>query len=429
MKSWIFPLLAAAAFAQPEYDLLLQGGHVVDAKNKIGARRDVAIKDGKIAAVEPNIASARARKTIDVSGMYVSPGLIDIHVHVFAGDGREYMGASSVFPDGHTFRSGVTTVVDAGSSGWRSFPEFKRRTIDKSRTRVLSLLNIVGTGMGGNNDVEQNTNDMDAAMTANRVREYSRHIVGIKSAHYIPADWTSVDRAIEAATLAGVPLMVDFGRFTPERPFEKLVTEKLRPGDMYTHMYLTDVPLLDANGKVRDYLFAARKRGVLFDVGHGGGSFLFRQAVPAIKQGWTPDSISTDLHITSMNAGMKDMTNVMSKFVNMGLSAEDVIAKSTWTPARQIKREELGNLSMGAIADIAVLKLEQGDFGFIDVNGARLKGSKRFAAELTIKDGLVVWDKNGISRQDWDKLGKNYGSRSDPAWDGMFGDIGRRSRR
>jgi dihydroorotase len=428
MKLWILPLLSASLFAQAEYDLLLQGGHVIDAKNKISGRRDVAIKSGKIAAVEPNIPASKARKVVDAGGMYVTPGLVDLHVHVFSGDGREYMGVSSVSPDDHSFRSGVTTMVDAGSSGWRSFPEFKRRTIDRSKTRVLSFLNIVGTGMGGNNDVEQNTTDMDPAATANRVREYPQHIVGIKSAHYIPADWISVDRALEAATLAKVPLMVDFGRFTAERPFEKLVGEKLRPGDMYTHMYLAAVPMFDPNGKVRDYLFEARKRGVLFDVGHGGGSFVFRHGVPAVKQGFVPDSISTDLHIGSMNAGMKDMTNVMSKFVNMGMTVDDIVAKSTWAPARQIKREDLGNLSVGSVADIAVLKLEQGSFGFIDVYGARMKGNKRFAAELTIKDGLVMWDKNGISREDWDKLGMNYGSQADPLWDGMFGGRRRRAR-
>lgn len=410
MKVSVLFMCAAATVAMAqEYDLLLQGGHVIDAKNQISGRRDVAIKDGKIAEVAPNIAASRARRTVDVSGLYVTPGLIDIHVHVFAGDGREYMGPSSVSADDHTFRAGVTTVVDAGSSGWKSFPYFKYRNIDRSRTRVLALLNIVGTGMGGGADIEQNIDDMDPRATAERVKEYRQLIVGIKTAHYAHPDWIAVDRALEAAKAADVPLMVDFGRFTNERPFETLVTEKLRPGDMYTHMYLGAVPIFDANGKVRDYLWQARKRGVLFDVGHGGGSFLFRQAVPAMKQGWVPDSISTDLHIGSMNAGMKDQLNVMSKFLNMGMTMDDVIAKSTWAPARQIKREELGHLSVGAGADVAVLRLETGDFGFIDVNGARMKGTKRLRAELTLRDGQVVWDLNGLAAPDWETLPKDYG--------------------
>jgi dihydroorotase len=184
--------------------------------------------------------------------------------------------------------------------------------------------------------------------------------------------------------------------------------------------------MLDDHGKVRQYLFEARKRGVIFDAGHGGGSFVFKHAVPAIKQGFKPDSISTDLHVNSMNAGMKDMLNVMSKFLNMGMTLEEVIAASTWHPARQIKREELGHLTVGAPADLAVLRVETGDFGFVDVLGARMKGNRRLAAELTVRDGLVVWDRNGITRQDWDKLG-NYTSQSDPAWDGTLGQ-GRRRR-
>lgn len=407
-------LTASLAFAQQQqqqqpYDLLLQGGTVVDARNGLSARRDVAIAAGKIAEVAPNIPAAKAKKVVDAGGLYVAPGLIDIHVHVFAGEGPEYMGVSSVFPDDHSFRSGVTTMVDAGSSGWKSFPDFKRRTIDRSRTRVLSLLNIVGTGMGGNGTTEQNTADMDPEATADRVKQYREHIVGIKTAHYRAPNWTAVEKALDAANRANVPLMVDFGQFHAERPFEELVTKRLRPGDIYTHTYLPWVPMLDSAGKVRDFLFEARKRGVIFDVGHGGGSFVFRHAVPALQQGFLPDSISTDLHVSSMNGGMKDMINVMSKFVNMGMTVDQIIAASTWHPARQIKREELGHLSVGAVADIAALRLEQGQFGFIDVYGARLRGNKRFSAELTIKDGAIVWDRNGIASEDWDKLGPNYG--------------------
>ncbi|MBM3724804.1 MAG: amidohydrolase/deacetylase family metallohydrolase [Acidobacteria bacterium] len=426
MKLALLLVLTGALGAQ-QYDLLLRNGHVIDAKNRINAVRDIAIRDGRIAAVGQGIAASSARRAVDATGLYVTPGLIDIHVHVYAGTGMRnaYTGDWSVYPDGHAFRSGVTTMVDAGTSGWRNFPDFRDRVIDRARTRILALINIAGRGMGGAN--EQDNTDMDSQSTANMVLQHKDVAVGIKTAHYRGPEWVAVDRGIEAARLANVPLMVDFGDFRSERPFQELVTKKLRPGDMYTHTYLGAVPMIDDNGKLMPYLLEARKRGVLFDAGHGGGSFLFRQAVPAIRQGFAPDSISTDLHVSSMNAGMKDMTNVMSKFLNIGVSLEDVIAKSTWAPARQIKREELGHLSVGAVADVSVLRVEKGSFGFVDVNGARMKGAQRIVAELTVRDGMVVWDLNGITRDDWDKLPKRYESQSDAAWDGTLGG-GRRRR-
>ena len=198
--------------------------------------------------------------------------------------------------------------------------------------------------------------------------------------------------------------------------------DKLRPGDIFTHAYAalgSRQRVVNDQGKVEPFAFEAQKRGIIFDVGHGGGSFAFEQAVPAMQQGFWPNSISTDLHIGSMNGGMKDMLNIMSKFLNMGLSLEDVILRSTWNPAREIQREELGHLSAGAVADVAVLRLEKGDFGFVDVYGARLKGTRKLSAELTIKDGLVVWDLNGITREDWDKLG-DYSAQGDARWDGTL---------
>jgi dihydroorotase len=415
-------LLSSSALAQ-EYDLLLKGGHVVDGKNKINAVRDVAIRDGKIAAVEAKIDPAKAHKVVNVAGLYVAPGLVDIHVHVYAGTGMRgaYSGDLSVYPDGFTFRSGVTTVVDAGSSGWRNFPDFKERVIDRAKTRVLALLNIVGKGMGGG-PIEQDMTDMDASATADQAKKYTGTVVGVKTAHFGGPEWTAVERAVEAGTQANIPVMVDFGTFRPERPYQDLVTKKLRPGDISTHMYLGAVPMLDEAGKVNAYLFEARKRGIIFDVGHGGGSLLFRQAVPAVKQGFIPDSISTDLHVGSMNAGMKDMLNVMSKFVNMGMAVDDVIVRSTWHPAREIKREEFGNLSVGAAADVAVLRVEKGNFGFIDTFGARMKGTQKFVCELTVRDGKVVYDLNGITREDWNKLDKNYTSQGDRRWDATLGE-------
>lgn len=408
------------ASGQTEYDLLLQGGHVVDAKNHISAIRDVAIKDGKIAAVEEHIDPSKALKTVDVKGLYVTPGLVDIHVHVYAstGERNSYAGDNSVFPDGFTFRSGVTTVADAGSSGYKNFEDFKEHIIDRSKTRVLAFLNIVGAGMRGPK-YEDNLADMDPKPAAEMAKRHPGLIVGIKTAHYMGPEWTPVEHAVEAGTMANIPVMVDFGANRPERPIDVLLTKKLRPGDIYTHCYsgLRDELLPD--GKVNPGMWAGRKRGVIFDVGHGGGSFTWRVAVPAIKQGFLPDSISTDLHIGSMNSGMKNILNVMGKFLAMGLSPDQVIQWTTWNPAREIHHEELGNLSIGAIADVSVLRLQQGHFGFTDMYGARMDGTQKFICEMTVKSGRVVYDLNGISRPEWTTLPKNYTNVGDPRWDAL----------
>ena len=417
-------LLALAAIRQgpapPKYDLLLKGGHVVDAKNRISAVRDVAIAEGKVAAVAARIDPAAALKVVDVSGLYVTPGLIDMHVHVYAGTGERgsYAGDNSVYPDGFTLRNGVTTVVDAGCAGWRNFEDFKQRVIDRSKTRVLAMLNIVGNGMRGGR-FEQDLGDMDATATADMALRHKGLVVGVKTAHYSGPEWTPVERAVEAATIASLPVMVDFGTNRPERPMSELVTKKLRPGDIYTHVYSGLRDEQDATGRVNPALWEARKRGVIFDVGHGGGSFLWRVAVPAMKEGFVPDSISTDLHISSMNAGMKDLLNVMDKFLAMGMSLDDVLLRATWNPAKEIRRDDLGHLTPGAPADVAVLRLEKGSFGFVDMYGARLKGTQKLAAELTLRDGKVVYDLNGLTRPDWNTLPRDYRQTGDSRWDAV----------
>ena len=415
-----------ASLAQPTYDLLLKGAHVIDPKNKISAVRDVAIREGNIAAIATAIPPAQARKVVNVAGLYLTPGLIDLHAHVFAGsEGKGLAGGNtSIFPDDFALRTGVTTVVDAGSSGRRNFAAFKATVIDRARTRVLVFLNIGGSGMPGD-EHEQDVSDMDAKAAAALALANKDTIVGFKVAHYRGPDWTPVERGVEAGTLANIPVMIDFGEFRPERPFQELVLKKLRPGDIYTHAFYVPVPMLDQNGRLLSYLFEARKRGILFDVGHGGAAFEFRQAVPAVKQGFPPDSISTDMHSGSNNAGMKDQLNVMAKFLNMGMSIEDVILRTTWNPARIVHREQIGHLSVGAIADIAVLRLEKGQYAFVDSWGARMDGSVRLAAELTVSSGRIVYDLNGITRERWDKLG-NYQPQGDASWDGTRG--GGRSR-
>jgi dihydroorotase len=405
--------------AQPrQYDLLLRGGHVIDAKNRIDGVRDVAIRDGKIAEVAEHIDPTQAFKVVNVAGLYVTPGLIDIHVHVYTGTGeaRSYAGDNSVYPDGYTFRAGVTTVADAGCAGWRNFEDFKQRVIDRAKTRVLAFINIVGNGMRGGK-YENDLTDMQAKPTAEMAMKYKGLIVGVKTAHYAGPEWTPVEQAVEAGTIASIPVMVDFGANRKERPMSELVTKKLRPGDIYTHVYSGLRDEQDASGHVNPALFEARKRGVIFDVGHGNGSFAWRIAVPAIQQGFLPDSISTDLHTGSMNTSMKDMDNVMSKFLAMGVKIQDVVAESTWNPAREIHREDLGNLSPGALADVSVLRLEQGSFGYTDMYGARLKGNRKIVCEVTLRDGKVVWDLNGTTRPDWTTLPPDYRQTGDARWD------------
>ena len=224
------PLTPDARQATSKYDLVIAGGHVIDPRNGIDGVRDVAIAGGVIAAVAPRVDPAGAR-TIDASGLYVTPGLVDIHTHVYAGTGerRSYAGDNSVYPDGFTFRAGVTTIADAGSSGWRNFEDFNDRVIGRAKTRVLAFLNIVGHGMRGGT-FEQDLADMESRPAAEMARRHRDVIVGIKTAHYQGPDWTPVERAVEAGTLADVPVMVDFGKDHPERPIEDLVLRKLRPG-------------------------------------------------------------------------------------------------------------------------------------------------------------------------------------------------------
>ncbi len=393
------------AFADEKkiYDILVKSATVIDPKNGINRVLDVAVKDGRIAAVAENIPALRATQVINAPGYYLTPGLIDIHVHVFASTGKAgvYNGDSSVWPDGHTFRSGVTTVVDCGSSGALQFAEFKEHIIDRSKTRVLSWLSIVKAGM--THALEQDTTLMDVAAAVATAKKYPGLIVGFKTAHYEGPEWIPVDRALAAGNQAGLPVIVDFGVFRPERPFSDLVTKKLRKGDIYTHMFLDRVPMFDAQGKVQPFFAEAKKRGVLFDVGHGGGSFVWKHAIPATQQGLWPDSISTDLHINSMVGGMRDMLNVMSKFLILGMPLEEVIAKSTWAPARQIRREDLGHLSVGAPADLTILSLQRGNFGFVDVDSTRKEGDRKLQGEVTIRDGHIVWDLNGLSTPAWDE--------------------------
>lgn len=392
-----------------QFDLLLKGGNVIDPANGIDAPLDVAVAGDRIAQVAPDIPSAQAARTIDASGLYVTPGLIDIHVHVYHTREPETL---SVIADHHTFRSGVTTVVDTGTAGARHFLHFKRTVIDRWKTRIFAFVNIVNSGMLG--PFEQDIHEMDPALAASIVLAYPDDCVGIKTAHYWvskPFDdahppWAAVDRALEAAELCQKPLMVDFwhreGRTYPE------LLRKMKPGDIHTHVYAQQFPILNEANKPADFMFEARERGIIFDLGHGSGSFWFRQAIPAFNGGFPPDSISTDLHIGNVNGVVRDMLNTMSKLLCMGMPLIDVISRSTVAPAREIGHPELGTLSIGAEADIALLRQERGEYGYVDCGYARMNGDRKLSCEMTIRAGEIVYDLNGRSTPLWEDAPPEY---------------------
>lgn len=386
------------------YNIVIKGGHIIDPKNKIDGIFDIAVKDGKIVQIAKNIDEKEGIQVVNARGLYVTPGLIDIHVHVYQGTNMDQQysnGPSSITPDGFTFRVGVTTVVDAGCAGWRTFPDFKKQTIDISQTRVLAFLNIVGEGMRGG-PFEQNLKDMEPKVTADFALKNSKDIVGIKLAHYNGRDWTPVKLAEEAATLANIPFMVDLGGATPPLSLDTLFMQVFRPGDIFTHCFAQlgvsrDCLVDPQTGKLKSFAIEGQKRGIVFDVGYGGISFAYSQAIPAVKSGFYPTVISTDLHIGSMNGAMKDMLTTMSKFMAMGMDLQSVIKASTLNPAQVIKREELGNLSVGSEADIAILNIRKGKFGLFDYTGVKLETDKKLECEMTIRAGRIVYDLNGIA--------------------------------
>jgi dihydroorotase len=403
----------------PRYDLLLKGGHVIDPANNVDAVMDVAVVKDKIAAVEKEIPASQAGKVVDASGLYVTPGLVDIHVHIghggapldwFTPEGRSHLTPYGI-PADIALQSGVTTMVDAGSSGADTFLLEKEEVIDRAKVRVLAFLNIVANGMQG--DLEQSVDQMDVKRCAETIKKYPDIIVGVKTAHYWTEEpwdgehtpWAAVDRAEECGRAVNLPVMFDFWP-RPDRSYADLILKKMRPGDIHTHVFAQQFPILLADGKLNPILAEARARGVIFDVGHGAGSFWFRNAVPAVKQGFIPDSISTDLH--TGNFTVLSMTQVMSKFLAMGVPLQDLIRRSTVNPAREIHRPELGTLSVGKEADIAVLQQLDGSFSYIDCGFARMDGKGKLIARMTVRAGRIVFDPSGLSMVEWEKARPQY---------------------
>ncbi|MBI4905671.1 MAG: amidohydrolase/deacetylase family metallohydrolase [Acidobacteria bacterium] len=386
MRTFIF-LLPLAALAQP-YDLVIKNGHVLDPANGVNGVRDVAVKSNVIARVATNIPAADARRVVDAKGLYVTPGLIDLHFHSFGYSG-------SIDPDETALPTGTTTIVDAGGPGYRTFADFKQKVVAKAKTRVLASINIAGNGMTGSAS-EDNVADMIPHKTADVIKANRDIIVGIKVAHFGKPGWDALKRAIEAGRLADVPVMVDDKIFTnTERSSREKLLDVMRPGDMHTHMFNDrQVEVVSRfNGKVQEYATEARRRGVLFDLGHGGGSFLWTVAIPAMKQGFYPDTISTDLHTSSIMIQQSDMPNCISKMMLLGMGFEDAIARSTVSPAKAIRRfPEIGTLGEGKSADIAVLGISEGVFAYKDSWGAKMLGTKRVETAITVRSGAVVYE-------------------------------------
>ena len=389
--------------------ILLKGGWVIDPASELDGVADVLIENGVITGVGANLGTPDGAKVVDVSDLIVTPGLIDMHVHCYEKHTRSGL---SLNPLVNTFDNGCTTIVDAGTAGWRDFADFKLGLIDKSKMRIYSYVNIVGQGMGAGGlggAWEHDAWEFRPELCAAVANEYSDVVVGIKTAHYwaqrpFDADhlpWTAVDAAVEAGNITGLPVMVDFYPMLPDRPYPDLILKKLRAGDIHTHVFAQQFPIINAEGKVYDHMWKARERGIIFDVGHGAGSFWFRNAEPAIQQGFVPDSISTDLHTGNLNGPVINMLETMNKILNLGVPLVDVIEKSTTAPAREIGKPELGTLKPGREADVAVFEMRQGDFGFVDCGREKISGTQRLQCEMTIRGGEVVWNPNGMGLDHW----------------------------
>lgn len=397
------------------YDLLLRGGHVIDPASGFSAMADIAIKNGKILQIGQNLPSAPAKRVADVAGCIVAPGMIDLHCHIFPRFPSCKDGLPNVNADAHMFPSGVTTAVDAGSCGWRDFGRFKEEVIDVSKVRVLAMVNIAQGGMV-NLESEQRPRDFHPKIAAAIAQTFPDIVVGIKAAHYWgdrPFDaehppWASVDQGLEAAELCGKLLMVDFKPNLPECSYERLVLKKLRPGDIHTHMYAEQFPVLNEEGNVQDFLFEARRRGVHFDLGHGAGSFWFRSAIPAFEQGFGPDTLSTDLYMANVKGPSISLVHIMSKYLNIGMTMEELIARVTMHSAKVIGHSELGTLSVGGCADVAVLLRKDEPCGFTDCGNASMRGHASLSCELTVRAGDVVYDPHGRSMPDWKTAPAEY---------------------
>jgi dihydroorotase len=392
---------------EPIYDLLLKNGNVIDPSSSRKGRFDIAIAGDRIVRIGNDLAAQRARTVVDVSAYYVTPGLIDLHAYVNAQavyrQGEPRTDWRNVNPDHNALRHGVTTVVDGGSTGWRNFAKFKELVVDRSQVRLLAFLNIVGNGML-DGDTAADAADLQVDQTVETARHYAPTIVGVRSPHVKGAGREGVDRTIRAAeAMKGVALVEYLEE--PGLTYRELVLERMRSGDLITHAFGTTTPVLESNGEISATVAGARKRGILFDLGHGSTGFAFRVAVPAVRKGFLPDIISTAMDKTSLLLPRAEMMTTLSKLLNLGVPIDQLVERATARAARAINRPELGTLREGGLADIAVIEMQKGRFGFLDTNTARLRGDRRLRAVLTIRAGHVVWDSEGLTTGDWSTAG------------------------
>jgi len=381
------------AAGQTPYDLLIKGATVVDPSQGLEAVRDIGIRGGKIELIEPEIPEAQASSLLRAGGRIVTPGLIDLHTHVFPS-----VGPYGIEPDPYFATRGVTTVVDAGTSGALTFPAFRRFIIEKASTRIRALLHVVAIGLvAGSTPNMGELEDLrycDPKLAARTASENRDLIVGFKirfSEKYTgPNDFEGMKRARAAADDAGLPLMIHIGgSYTPLEEFLTL----MKKGDVVTHSFNSHPHgLLNGEGRVRPEVLEARERGVLFDVGHGAGSFSFEVMESCMLQGFLPDTISSDLYSANLNGPVYDLTTTLSKFLLLGLNLREVLERVT-VKASQVFNfgAAIGTLKPGAEADVGVFELREGEFTFTDSDGKTRRGKNKLVPAATVRAGKVFY--------------------------------------
>lgn len=398
-----------------KWNLLLKNSHIIDPSQKLNRVCDVAIKSGKISEIGKDLPSFSAEKVIDLHDSILVPGLIDMHCHIYptAFDSPDCL--PCIHADAHLLQNGVTTAVDAGTCGPRDFYTFKEHFIDRSKVRIFAFVNIASGGMITLGS-EQMPSEFHPESAAGIAKTFPDIVAGIKTAHYwvnkpfdsLHTPWCSVDQTIEAADLCQKPAMFDFQPTIPDRSYKDLLLKKMRCGDIHTHIYAQQFPVVDENGTVSSFLFEARRKGIIFDLGHGAGSFWFRNAIPAYKQGFYPDTLSTDLYFDNICGPVFGMMNLMSKYLNIGMPLEEIIYRVTQRPAEILNHPELGTLRIGSCADIAVLKKLEGNYGFYDGGHARMDGTQKLECVMTIREGSIVYDLNAASMINWEQAPAAY---------------------